>query len=83
MEIVIATLMAVPLVALVIGALTGRVRLTSCCATSDPARDLRMRAAFENDQPPVDYPCLSLLGAFQDLRPFPGYPRRVFLAHAS
>ncbi len=54
MQIVIATLIAVPLVALVIGALTGRVQLTSCCATSDPTRDLRMRAAFENDQPPVD-----------------------------
>jgi hypothetical protein len=54
MEIVIATVIAVPLVALVIGALSGRVRLTSCCATSDPSRDLRMRAAFESDQTPAD-----------------------------
>jgi len=54
MEIVIATLIAVPLVGLVIGALSGRVRLTSCCATSDPSRDLRMRAAFEDDRPPAD-----------------------------
>jgi hypothetical protein len=53
-EIVIATLIAVPLVVLVVGALSGRVRLTSCCATSDPCRDLRMRAAFEGDQPRVD-----------------------------
>ena len=54
MGIVVATLIAVPLVALVVGALSGRVRLTSCCVTSDPARDLRMRAALENDQPPAD-----------------------------
>ena len=54
MEIVVATLIALPLLALVVGALSGRVRLTSCCATSDPSRDLRMRAAFESDQPPAD-----------------------------
>ena len=35
------------LVFLVYGGLTGRVRLTSCCAVADPRRDLRMRAAFE------------------------------------
>lgn len=35
------------LVVLVYGGLTGRVRLTSCCAVADPRRDLRMRAAFE------------------------------------
>lgn len=33
MEIVIAALIAVPLVGLIIGALSGRIRLTSCCAT--------------------------------------------------
>ncbi len=54
MEIVIATLIAAPVVALVIGALSGRIRLTSCCVPSDPSRDLRMRAAFEDDQPPAD-----------------------------
>jgi hypothetical protein len=54
MEIVIATLIAVPLVTLVIGAPSGRIRLTSCCATSDPSRDLRMRTAFESDQRPAD-----------------------------
>ena len=54
MEMVLATLIAVPLVALVVGALTGRVRLRSCCATSDPSRDLRMRAAFDSDQSPAD-----------------------------
>jgi hypothetical protein len=35
------------LVVLVYGGLTGRVRLTSCCAVADARRDLRMRAAFE------------------------------------
>ena len=54
MEIVIATLITLPLVGLVVGALSGRVRLTSCCATSDPSRDLRMRAAFDSDRPPSD-----------------------------
>jgi hypothetical protein len=38
------------LVALAYGGLTGRVRLSSCCAVADPARDLRMRAAFEDDE---------------------------------
>lgn len=40
------------LVALVYGGLTGRVRLSSCCAVADPTRDLRMRAAFEDDALP-------------------------------
>ncbi len=39
------------LVLLVDGGLTGRVRLTSCCAVADPRRDLRMRAAFEDEDP--------------------------------
>jgi hypothetical protein len=38
------------LVTLVYGGLTGRVRLSSCCAVADPAKDLRMRAAFEDDE---------------------------------
>jgi hypothetical protein len=38
------------LVALVYGGVTGRVRMTSCCAVADPAKDLRMRAGFEDDQ---------------------------------
>jgi hypothetical protein len=37
------------LVILVYGGLTGRIRLTSCCAVADPRKDLRMRAAFEDD----------------------------------
>jgi hypothetical protein len=38
------------LVVLVYGGITGRIRLTSCCAVADPRRDLRMRAAFEEDE---------------------------------
>ena len=34
------------LMAVVVGALTGRVKVSSCCAVADPRRDLRMRAAF-------------------------------------
>lgn len=37
------------LLALVAGALTGRVRVRSCCAGADPAKDLRMRAAFTDE----------------------------------
>lgn len=33
---------------LVVGSLTGRVRVKPCCA-ADPRHDLRMRAAFEDD----------------------------------
>lgn len=31
---------------LLVGAVTGRVKVRSCCAVADPRRDLRMRAAF-------------------------------------
>ena len=41
------------LVALVFGGLTGRVRMSSCCAVADPSKDLRMRAAFEDDEVPT------------------------------
>jgi hypothetical protein len=37
---------------LAFGAITGRVRSRSCCATPDPSRDLRMRAAYEGDESP-------------------------------
>lgn len=36
-------------VALIFGAVTGRVRLSGCCTPADPRRDLRMRAAFEDE----------------------------------
>lgn len=35
------------LVFMIVGAVTGRVRASACCAVADPAQDLRMRAAFE------------------------------------
>ncbi len=34
---------------LVLGAATGRIQVRSCCAAADPRRDLRMRAAFEDE----------------------------------
>ena len=34
---------------LLVGMLTQSIRVTTCCSLADPARDLRMRAAFEND----------------------------------
>jgi hypothetical protein len=37
------------LVFLVVGAITGHVKLTSCCSIADPRRDSRMRDAFLED----------------------------------
>lgn len=37
------------LVFLVIGAITGHVRLRSCCSVADPRRDSRMREALLED----------------------------------
>ena len=37
------------LVVLVVGALTGRVKLQSCCAVADASQDLRMRAAYSHE----------------------------------
>lgn len=37
------------LVFLVVGGITGRVKIKSCCAVADPRRDARMRAAFADD----------------------------------
>lgn len=34
---------------LLFAAATGRLRLRSCCNVADPAKDLRMRAAFDDD----------------------------------
>ena len=39
------------LVFLVIGGVTGHVKLTSCCSIADPRRDSRMRDAFLEDAP--------------------------------
>lgn len=52
-----AWMFAVPvivfLVALMVGGLTRRVRLRSCCGVADPRRDLRMRDAFADDCEPA------------------------------
>jgi hypothetical protein len=48
MEYVVGIPVLVFLLALVYGGVTGRVRLSSCCAVADPRRDLRMRGAFED-----------------------------------
>ncbi len=43
------------LVGLVVGAATGRIRAgRACCAVADPRRDLRMRAAFDEDAGDAD-----------------------------
>lgn len=34
----------------VLGAATGRIHVKTCCA-ADPRRDLRMRAAYEDETP--------------------------------
>ncbi|MFY9914145.1 MAG: hypothetical protein WAK18_05740 [Nocardioidaceae bacterium] len=44
------------LVVLLVGGLTGRVKLRSCCAVADPSNDLRMRAAFEDALPEDETP---------------------------
>ncbi len=49
MRYVVAALVILPLAALVWASVTRRVRLQSCCSPADPAKDLRMRAAFEDD----------------------------------
>jgi len=47
-QYVLGSLLIVFLLALLVGAVTGRVKTTSCCPT-DPRRDLRMRDAFRVD----------------------------------
>ena len=49
MAYVLGIVAAVFLVVLVLAAVTGRLRLGSCCAVGDPSKDLRMRAAFGGD----------------------------------
>ena len=48
MEYVVGIPVLVFLLVLAYGGITGRVRLSSCCAVADPRRDLRMRGAFED-----------------------------------
>ncbi|HYN75168.1 MAG TPA: hypothetical protein VEV13_03135 [Candidatus Limnocylindria bacterium] len=46
-----AVALAVP-VALAVGSWQNRKQPKSCCAVADPRRDLRMRAAFEDEDAP-------------------------------
>ena len=46
---VVAVLVVLPVMLLVISALRGRAQMKACCP-ADPARDLRMRAAFEDER---------------------------------
>ncbi len=50
---VLGLLPLVFLALLILGAVTGRVSVTSCCAVGDASRDLRMRAAFEDERSPA------------------------------
>ena len=52
MPYVIAALAVGFLALVVIGAVSGRVRMSACCAVADPSRDLRMRGAY--DEPPAE-----------------------------
>lgn len=45
---VLGGLVALFLVALLVAGVTGRVRMRSCCSIADPAKDLRMPAAYED-----------------------------------
>jgi hypothetical protein len=45
----LAGLVVLFLVVLVLGAVTGRVKVRGCCSAADATRDRRMRAAFEDE----------------------------------
>ncbi len=51
MEYVLGGLVALFFVTLLVAVVTGRVRMRSCCSIADPAKDLRMRAAYEDHRP--------------------------------
>jgi hypothetical protein len=63
----LAVIAVLLLLALVAAAVTGRARVRSCCATADPAKDLRMRAAFEDAGNSPTPKGRSTLGAAADL----------------
>ncbi len=46
MRLLILSLIGLALLTLVVAAVTGRVRMQSCCSTADPRMDLRMRDAI-------------------------------------
>jgi len=55
MQYVIGGLLTLFLLGLIMAVATGRLRLRSCCSTADPANDLRMRGAFEDDKVAVPH----------------------------
>ena len=50
MELLIAAVVVLAVLGLVVGAVTGRVRTSSCCSVADPRRDARMRDAYIDDR---------------------------------
>lgn len=48
MQYVIGSILALATVVLAIGAITGKIKATSCCAPADPARDRRMQVGTED-----------------------------------
>lgn len=50
MNYVLAALTAIAFALVLVGAITGRIKITNCCSIADPSKDLRMRAAYEDDQ---------------------------------
>jgi hypothetical protein len=52
-QYLLGSLLVLFLLALLVGAVTGRVKTTGCCA-ANPRRDLRMRDAFRIDDRHAD-----------------------------
>lgn len=50
MQYAVGTVLALATLALAVGAITGKVKATSCCAPADPAHDRRMQIVTENTQ---------------------------------
>jgi hypothetical protein len=50
-EYVVAACVLLPVLLLIVAAARGRAQVRSCCP-ADPAKDLRMRAAFTEQPPP-------------------------------
>ena len=48
MQYLLGGLLVLPLALLATAALTGRVKIRSCCSPADARQDLRMRTAFED-----------------------------------
>jgi hypothetical protein len=48
----VGVIVSVFTVLLLVGAVTGRVKVTSCCGIADPRRDARMRDAFADEASP-------------------------------